>query len=280
MPDLIAIQGECGAFSNMVALKIFPNAKIKFCSTFEEAFQSVKDNPKYKIVIPVENNLSSRVADVHYLIPKYKLQIHSEFFQQINHNLLGVKGSKFESIKSVRSHIHALDQCRNIIIKNKWISNSAADTAGSAKFIAEKNDKTEAAIASELAAKIYNLQILKSNIEDQSGNFTRFFVMGNQAKHPIFSKDKKFITSIVFRVKSIPAALYLCLSGFAVNKINLTRLESFSEGKTFDQTNFFCDLEGHIEDLSVKNSLEVLGSHTKKLDILGVYDANPFRFKN
>lgn len=275
----IAFQGEEGAYSHLASLEIYPNAKVKACSTFEEAFQLAKDDLSYRIVIPIENSLAGRVADIHYLIPKYKLQIHAEHFQKVNHNLLGIKNSKIENIKTVRSHSQAIGQCRKIITNNKLKAIISADTAGSAKFIAEKNDETESAIASTLAAKIYNLDILKSNIEDESGNVTRFFVMGKDTKHPQL-KDKKYITSCIFKLKSIPAALYKALGGFATNGINLCKLESFSVKNTFDQVNFYIDIEGHIEDPSVQKSLEELGFHTEKLDILGVYEAHSFRLKN
>ena len=261
----IAFQGEKGAYSHLAILEIFPNAEVKACSSFEETFRLGKANLEYKIIIPIENSLAGRVADIHYLIPKYKLQIHAEHFQKVTHNLLGVKGSTIEEIRTVRSHSQAIGQCQKIILNNKLKSIISADTAGSAKFIAEKKDKSEAAIASELAAKIYNLKILKTNVEDESGNVTRFFVMGKESKHPEL-KDKKYITSCIFKLKSIPAALY--------------KLESFSVKSTFDQVNFYIDIEGHIESPSVQKALEELGFHTQKLDVLGVYEAHPFRFKN
>ena len=279
MSDRIALQGEQGCFSHLASLEIFPNAEIKFCSTFEETFQLAKENPKYKIVIPIENSLAGRVADIHYLIPKYKLQVHAEHFHKINHNLLGIKGSKIKDIETVRSHSQAIGQCQKIISDNNLKPIISADTAGSARFIFEKKDKSEAAIASALAAKIYDLEILKSNIEDESGNVTRFFIMGKESNHPEL-KDKKYITSCVFKVKSIPAALYKALGGFATNGVNLCKLESFSVKNTFEQVNFYIDIEGHIEDPSLQKALEELGFHTQKLDILGVYEAHQFRLKN
>ena len=279
MSDRIALQGERGCFSHLASLEIFPNAEIKFCSTFEETFQLAKENPKYKIVIPIENSLAGRVADIHYLIPKYKLQVHAEHFHTVNHNLLGIKGSKIKDIETVRSHSQAIGQCQKIISDNNLKPIISADTAGSARFIFEKKDKSEAAIASALAAKIYNLEILKSNIEDESGNVTRFFIMGKELNHPEL-KDKKYITSCIFKVKSIPAALYKALGGFATNGVNLCKLESFSVKNTFDQVNFYIDIEGHIEDPSLQKALEELGFHTQKLDILGVYEAHQFRLKN
>ena len=275
----IAFQGEKGAYSHLACLEVFPNASTVACSTFEEAFQLARDNSEYKIVIPIENSLAGRVADIHYLIPKYKLQIHSEHFQKVTHNLLGIKGSKIKDIKTVRSHSQAIGQCNKMISENKLKPIISADTAGSAKFISEKKDKTDSAIASELAAKIYSLEILKSNVEDESGNVTRFFIMGKDSKHPEH-KDKKYITSCIFKLKSIPAALYKALGGFATNGVNLCKLESFSVKNTFDQVNFYIDIEGHIEDPSLQKALEELGFHTQKLDVLGVYEAHQFRFKN
>ena len=274
----IAFQGERGAYSHLACLEVFPNTEVVTCSTFEEAFQLANDDSKYKIVIPIENSLAGRVADIHYLIPKYKLQIHAEHFQKVNHNLLGIKGSKIADIKTVRSHSQAIGQCRKIISENNLKVIISADTAGSAKFVAEKKDISESAIASELAAKIYNLEILKSNVEDESSNVTRFFVMSKDSKHPEF-KNKKYITSCIFKLKSIPAALYKALGGFATNGVNLCKLESFSVKNTFDQVNFYIDIEGHIEDPSLQKALEELGFHTQKLDVLGVYEAHKFRFK-
>ena len=275
----IAFQGEKGAYSHLACLEVFPKAEIIGCSTFEEAFQLAKDNSEYKIIIPIENSLAGRVADIHYLIPKYKLQIHAEHFQKVSHNLLGIKGTKTKQIKIVRSHAQAIGQCRKIISENNFKTIISADTAGSAKYISEQNDKSEAAIASELAAKIYNLEILKSNIEDESGNITRFFIMGKESKHPEL-ENKKYITSCIFKLKSIPAALYKALGGFATNGVNLCKLESFSVKNTFDQVNFYIDIEGHIEDPSIQKALEELGFHTQKLDVLGVYEAHQFRFKD
>jgi len=275
----VAFQGEKGAYSHLACLEVFPKNEAIGCSTFEEAFQLASDNSEYRIVIPIENSLAGRVADIHYLIPKYKLQIHAEHFQKVSHNLLGVKGAKAKDIKTVRSHAQAIGQCRKIISENNFKTIISADTAGSAKYISEKNDKSESAIASELAAKIYNLEVLKSNIEDESGNITRFFVMGKESKHPEL-ENKKYITSCIFKLKSIPAALYKALGGFATNGVNLCKLESFSVKNTFDQVNFYIDIEGHIEDPSLQKALEELGFHTQKLDVLGVYKAHQFRFKD
>tara|TARA_B100001123_G_scaffold444639_1_gene594039 strand:+ start:1575 stop:2420 length:846 start_codon:yes stop_codon:yes gene_type:complete len=275
----VAFQGEKGAYSHLACLEVFPKAEVTGCSTFEEAFKLARDDSEYKIIIPIENSLAGRVADIHYLIPKYKLQIHSEHFQKVSHSLLGIKGSKIKDIKTVRSHSQAIDQCRKIISDNNFKTIVSADTAGSAKYIAEKKDKSESAIASELAAKIYNLEILKSKIEDESGNTTRFLILQKDSTHPELG-DKKYITSCIFKLKSIPAALYKALGGFATNGVNLCKLESFSVKNTFDQVNFYIDIEGHIENPSVQKALEELGFHTQKLDVLGVYVAHQFRTKN
>jgi prephenate dehydratase len=275
----VAFQGEKGAYSHLACSEIFPNIEPVTCASFEDVFKLAQENPEYKIVIPIENSLAGRVADIHYLIPKYRLQIHAEHFQIVTHNLLGIKGSKIQDIKTVRSHAQAIGQCSKIILKNKLKPIISADTAGSAKFISKQKNKSESAIASNLSAKIYNLDILQSNIEDEHGNVTRFFIMGSSSQHPEFS-DKKYITSCIFKLKSIPAALYKALGGFATNGLNLCKLESFSVKNTFDQVNFYIDIEGHIEDPLLQKALEELGFHTEKLDILGVYEAHPFRNKN
>ena len=276
----IAFQGEKGAYSHLACEEIFPGSEIKTCSTFEETFKTAHEDQDYKIMIPIENSLAGRVADIHYLLPKYKLQIYSEHFQKVEHNLLVKKGTKMEKIKYVRSHAPAIDQCQKIIIKNKFKTIISADTAGSAKELSKSNDNSIAAIASKLSAKIYDLEILEKNIEDDTGNVTRFLIMGKNISQPEYEKNKKYITSCIFRVKSIYAALYKCLGGFATNQVNLTKLESFSVKNTFEQTNFYLDLEGHIEDPSLQKALEELGFHTQKLDVLGVYEAHQFRFAN
>ena len=276
----VAFQGEKGAYSHLACLEIFPNAEVKACKTFDEAFMMAKESSEYKIVIPITNSSTGSIADMHYLLPKYKLQIHAEHFQKVSHNLLGIKNSKIQDIKTVRSHAQALSQCSKIILENNFKALVSADTAGSAKLIAEKKDKREAAIASELAAKIYGLEILKRNVEDETGNVTRFFVMGKDSEHPEYLKNKKYITSCIFKLKSIPAALYKALGGFATNNVNLCKLESFAVKNTFDQVQFYIEIESHIENPSLKKALEELGFHTQQLDILGVYEAAQFRFKN
>tara|TARA_B100001057_G_C22778906_1_gene922805 strand:- start:16 stop:858 length:843 start_codon:yes stop_codon:yes gene_type:complete len=275
----VAIQGELGAYSHIAVVRLYKDAEIKTCTTFEETFKQAYNDPKYKIVIPIENSLAGRVADIHYLLPKYKLQIHGEFFLPVEHNLLGKQDASIEDIKYVRSHAQAISQCQKIITDNQFQPIISVDTAGSAKDLAEGKDKTIAAIASDLSAKMYNLKILKKNIEDDKGNVTRFLIMGKNIEQPDYENDKKYITSCIFRVKSEPSALYKCLGGFATNQVNLTKLESFSVKNTFDQANFYLDLEGHLEEVGVRKALEELGFHTETLDILGVYESSTFRQK-
>ena len=275
----IAIQGELGAYSHIAANHLFKESDIKTCATFEETFKQAYDDETYKIIIPIENSLAGRVADIHYLLPKYKLQIHGEYFLNVEHNLLCKPEATIEDIKYVRSHAQAVGQCQNIINKKKFQSIISADTAGSAKDLAEGDDKSIAAIASELSARIYKLKILEKNIEDEKGNVTRFLIMGKNVEQPEYTKDKKFITSCIFRLKSEPSALYKCLGGFATNQVNLTKLESFSVKNTFDQANFYLDLEGHLEQPGVKKAMEELGFHTETLNILGVYESSTYRQK-
>tara|TARA_X000001036_G_scaffold309486_1_gene288184 strand:- start:42 stop:884 length:843 start_codon:yes stop_codon:yes gene_type:complete len=275
----VAIQGELGAYSHIAANNLFKDADIKTCTTFAETFKQAYEDENYKIIIPIENSLAGRVADIHYLLPKYKLQIHGEYFLNVEHNLLSKTDASIKDIKYVRSHAQAISQCQKIINKNQFQSIISADTAGSAKELAEGTDKSIAAIASDLSAKIYKLKILEKNIEDEKGNVTRFLIMGKNIEQPEFNKEKKFITSCIFRVKSEPSALYKCLGGFATNQVNLTKLESFSVKNTFDQANFYLDLEGHLEEAGVKKAMEELGFHTVNLHILGVYEASKFRQK-
>ncbi len=275
----VAFQGEMGAYSHLACEKLFPSCEIKACPTFEETFKIAHDDENYKIVIPIENSLAGIVADIHYLLPKYKLQIHSEHFQKVEHNLLVRKNAELKDVKFVRSHAQAIDQCQKFILKNKFKTIISADTAGSAKELSKTDDKSIAAIASKLSAKIYDLKILIENIEDENQNTTRFLIMSKNVSQPDYNKNKKYITTCIFRLKSIPAALYKCLGGFATNQVNLTKLESFSVKNTFDQTNFYLDLEGHIEQTKVQKALEELSFHTESLNILGVYEASIFRQK-
>jgi len=273
----LAFQGEKGAYSHIASEEIFKGAEVKNCKTFEETFKTVFDDENYKAIIPIENSLAGRVADIHYLLPKFKLQIYAEHYQRIEHCLLVRNEAELKDIKYVRSHAQAIGQCQEIITKNNFKSIISADTAGSAKDLAESRDNSTAAIASELAAKIYGLKIIKKNIEDEAGNVTRFLVMGKNVSQPEYNKSKKYITTCIFRLKSEASALYKSLGSFATNQINLTKLESFSVKNSFEQVNFYLDLEGHIEQKPVQKSLEVLRFHTVNLDILGVYEASTFR---
>ena len=272
----IVYQGSPGAYSHLAAEKIYPKNEFISCNTFEDCFKNCFENEDYKTIIPVENSIAGRVADIQYLINKYKLQIYAEHFQEIKHNLMILKDNNLKNVKSIRSHSQAISQCQKLINLYKFEPIIAADTAGSAKYISEKKIINEAAIASELAAKIYNLKIVKKNIEDNRSNVTRFLIMGKKKLHPEF-KNKNYITSCIFKVKNKPAALYKCLGGFATNNVNLSKLESFSDQNSFEQYLFICDMYGHIEDPKIQKSLEELGFHTVNLDILGVYEASEYR---
>ena len=273
----ILYQGNEGAYSQLAAVEKFPQAKLISCKTFEECFKNCVNDENLRTIIPIENSIAGRVADIQYLMNKFKLQIYAEHFHKVSHNLIAKPGLKINKLKYVRSHSQAISQCQRLINEYKLEPIIAADTAGSAKYISDNSIENEAAIASTLAAKIYNLEILKSNIEDDKKNVTRFLFMGKKIEHPEFQKNKKFITSCIFKVKDKPAALYKCLGGFATNDVSLSKLESFSDQSSFEQYLFLCDIVGHIEDPKVQKSLEELGFHTISLEILGVYNASKFR---
>ena len=272
----ILYQGNKGAYSQLAALEVFPKSDTISCKTFEDCFKRCDEDESLKSIIPIENSIAGRVADIQYLMNKYKLQIYAEHFHKVSHNLLVKPGIQMKNLKYVRSHSQAISQCQKIINEYNLDPIIAADTAGSAKFISENLADDEAAIASTLAAKIYNLEILKNNIEDDEKNVTRFLIMGKKVQHPEL-KDNNYITSCIFKVKDKPAALYKCLGGFATNDVSLSKLESFSDQSSFEQYLFLCDIVGHIEDPKVQKSLEELGFHTISLEILGVYPASPFR---
>ncbi len=272
----VLYQGTEGAYSQLAAGELFPKAELVSCKTFEDCFKKCVNDESLKTIIPIENSIAGRVADIQYLMNKYKLQIYAEHFHKVSHSLIVKPGTKIENLKYVRSHSQAISQCQKLINKYNLEPIIAADTAGSAKYISENSCGNEAAIASTLAAKIYNLEILENNIEDDKKNVTRFLVMGKKIEHPLFMKDN-FITSCIFKVKDKPAALYKCLGGFATNDVSLSKLESFSDQSSFEQYLFLCDIVGHIEDPKVQKSLEELGFHTISLEILGVYKASKFR---
>ena len=273
----IYFQGTFGAYSHLAALSIEPDAEIIPCKTFDECFLKASNDKDSKMIIPESNRITGNIG-IEYLLFEYRLNIYSEYFQKIEHNLLGLPGAKISDIKDVYSHGQALSQCSNFIKSNNLIEHVRADTAGSAEMISKTKNKTKAAIASSLSAKTYNLEVIKKNIENEKGNLTRFLVMGKNISQPDF-KDKKYITSFLFKLKSKPAALYQSLGGFAINGVNLTKLQSYPEKNTFDSFFFLCDLDGHIEDPKVQKSLEELGLHCQDFHVLGVFEADNQREK-
>ena len=273
----IYFQGTFGAYSHLAALEIESNAEITPCKTFDECFLKASLEHGSKIVIPESNRITGNIG-IEYLIFKYRLNIYAEHFQKIEHNLLGQPGTSLSDIKDVFSHTQGLSQCSNFIKKNNLVEHIRADTAGSAEIISKKKIKSEAAIASSLSAKIYKLKILEPNIENEKSNATRFLVMGKEVFQPDFG-DKKYITSFLFKLKSKPAALYQSLGGFAINGVNLTKLQSYPEQNSFESYFFLCDLDGHIEDPKVQKSLEELGLHCQDFHVLGVFEADKFREK-
>ena len=273
----IAYQGIAGSYSESCAKEIYPNCETISCKTFDECFDIANKDNEIKTLIPESNKTTGNIG-VEYLIFKYRLNVYAEHFYSIKHNLLGVHGSKLKDIKDVYSHAQALSQSSIFIRQNNLSENVRADTAGSAKYVSEKSDKTKAAIASSLSAQIYNLEIIKSNIQDNKENVTRFLLMGKNVFEPDFEKGN-YITSMLFKLKSKPAALYSALSGFAINGVNLTKLQSFPEQNSFSSYFFLCELDGHIQDKKVKSSLEDLNFHCEDMHVLGVFKADQFRGK-
>ena len=273
----ILYQGSPGAYSHLAALEIYPDAEIIPCKTFDECFSRAQEDNKLRIIIPESNKTTGNIG-IEYLIFKYRLNIYAEHFYKIEHNLLGLPGSKITDIKHVLSHAQGLSQCSNFIKKNNLIENVRADTAGSAELIAKNKKISDAAIASKLSAKIYKLDVISSNIQNEKGNTTRFLIMGKSIHQPEL-KNNKYITSFLFKLKSKPAALYQSLGGFAINGVNLTKLQSYPEENSFTSYFFLCDLEGHIEDPKVQKSLEELGLHCQDFHVLGVFQADQFREK-
>ena len=271
----IYFQGTFGAYSHLAALSVDPNAEIIPCKTFDECFSKASLEPENKIIIPESKRITGNIGS-EYLIFKHRLNIYLEHFQKIEHNLLGKPGSKLKDIKEVYSHAQGLSQCSKFIKENNLTEHIRADTAGSAEMISKTKDIKQAAIASSLSAKIYGLEVIKKNIENESGNLTRFLVMGKNISQPEF-KEKNYITSFLFKLKSKPAALYQSLGGFAINGVNLTKLQSYPEKNTFDSYFFLCDLDGHIEDKKVQKSLEELGLHCEDFHVLGVFEADKLR---
>ncbi len=271
----IYFQGTFGAYSHLAALSIDPKAEVVPCKTFDDCFVQASKDTNSKIIIPESNRITGNIG-IEYLIFEYRLNIYAEYFQKIEHNLLGILGTKVSEIKDVYSHAQALSQCSKFIKSNNLTEHVRADTAGSAEMVSISKDKSKAAIASSLSAKTYNLEIIKNNIANEKGNLTRFLVMGKKILQPELS-GKKYITSFLFKLKSKPAALYQSLGGFAINGVNLTKLQSYPEKNSFDSFFFLCDLDGHIEEPRVQKSLEDLGLHCQDFHVLGVFEADKQR---
>jgi prephenate dehydratase len=271
----IAFQGAFGAYSDLACRAVFPEMATLPCAQFEDAFAAVREGRAALAMIPIENSVAGRVADIHHLMPDSGLHIIAEHFERVNHHLLAVRGASLREITRVRSHVHALSQCRNLIRALGIEPVIAADTAGAAAEIAARNDPSVAAIASELAGRIYGLVSLKENIEDAEHNTTRFLIMSRQPLRPPPSSPS--VTTFLFRVRNVPAALYKALGGFATNGINMTKLESYMVDGTFTATQFYADVEAHPEDRSLALALEELAFFSREVKILGVYPAHPLR---
>jgi prephenate dehydratase len=274
--NTIAFQGEPGAYSDLACRQVFPRMTTLPCAAFEDAIAAVRRNRARLVMLPIENSVAGRVADIHRLIPGANLHIVGEHFQRVEHHLLAPKGATLKGLKTVHSHVHALGQCRGLIRELGLTAVVAADTAGSAAEIAARGDKSAAAIASALAGKIYGLVSLKKNIEDAEHNTTRFLVMARKPHWPKPGRSLT-VTTFVFAVRNVPAALYKALGGFATNGINMTKLESYMVGGSFTATEFYADVEGHPDDPPLKRALEELEHFTRKIAILGVYPGHAFR---
>jgi len=272
----IVFQGERGANSHIACREAYADYEPVPCPTFEDAFAAVASGEAALGMIPIENSVAGRVADIHHLMPTSGLHIVAEWFLPVRHQLMAPRGASLDEIKSVESHVMALGQCRAIIRRLGLKPIVAADTAGSAREVAERGDKTRAAIASRLAAEIYGLDILAEDVEDEAHNTTRFIVLAREADWAK-SGAGRVVTTFVFRVRNLPAALYKALGGFATNGVNMTKLESYMVGGNFFATQFYADVEGHPDDRSLLLALEELAFFSKELKILGVYPAHPFR---
>ena len=274
----ISFQGDFGANSDMAARDMFPEMSPLPCQTFEDAFNAVESGDADLAMIPIENTLAGRVADIHYLMPQSRLYIIGEYFMPIRFQLMVLPGVQKSEIKTVHSHIHALGQCRKIVRSNGWRAVVAGDTAGAAKLVSETGDRSMAALAPRLAADLYGLEIMEENVEDSDNNITRFVVLSPNESHAArTSADETIVTTFVFNVRNIPAALYKALGGFATNGINMTKLECYQIGGKFVATQFFADIEGHPDDENVKRALDELKFFSEKVRILGVYKAHPMR---
>jgi prephenate dehydratase len=271
----VAFQGEPGAYANLAAREAIPHAQAIPKGTFEDAIEAAKSGDTDLVIIPVENSLIGRIADIHHLLPQSGLHIVGEHFLPIRHQLLGLQGAKLEDVKSVYSQAPALAQCRTLLKDHKVKAHAWYDTAGSAKHVAELGDVSAAAIASVLAGEIYGLKILQADVEDEHHNATRFLLMAQKAQTP--PPGGKVVTTIVFQVKNVPAALYKAMGGFATNGVNMTKLESYMVEGNFFATQFYADVDGHPADTNLAFALEELKFFSKELRIVGVYPAHPFR---
>ena len=274
----ISLQGALGSYSHQACTKLFKNGVAVPCDSFEEAIQLVRKGKVDKAILPVENSTYGRVADIHALLPASKLFITAEYFLPVDICMLGTRSSNLSSIKSAMSHPVLIGQCKKFLRKNKINSVSGYDTAGSARIVAQNNKPNMGAMASKIAAKIYGLKVLSENIQDNKNNTTRFLIMEKIPKHFI-KQQKNVITSILFEVRNIPAALYKAMGGFATNDVNMIKLESYMLDGSFKATQFFADIDGHPEDDAVKGAMEELKYFTSKLEIIGVYKQHSFRLK-
>jgi prephenate dehydratase len=274
----IAFQGDYGANSDMACRDMFPTMEPLPCPTFEDAFTALESGEADLAMIPIENTLAGRVADIHHLLPESRLHIIGEYFMPIRFQLMVLPGVSRDEIRTVHSHIHALGQCRKIIRSNGWKGVVAGDTAGAAKLVAERGDRSMAALAPRLAAGLYGLDIMQENVEDSESNVTRFVVLSRD-ENWVKRRDQGdvIVTSFVFNVRNIPAALYKALGGFATNGINMTKLESYQIGGKFIATQFYADIEGHPDDAPVRRALEELRFFSEKVRILGTYLGHPMR---
>ena len=275
--NTVAFQGQLGANSHLACREAYPDMQVLPCDAFEEAFGAVSGGKAKLAMIPIENSVAGRVADIHHLLPQSGLHIVAEHFQRVNHHLMALPGATVDGLKTVHSHIHALSQCRDLIRELGLAVVIHADTAGAAADLAERQDPSEAVIASRLAAEIYGLEILRSDIEDAEHNTTRFVVMAAEPADPDPAAGP-VMTTFVFRVRNVPAALYKALGGFATNGVNMVKLESYMLDGSFNATQFYADIEGHPSQEPVRLALEELGFFTRHVSVLGVYPANPFRF--
>ncbi len=272
----IAFQGEPGANSDTASREKYPDMTPVPCDTFEDVFKALKSGDVDLAMIPIENSLAGRVADIHHLMPRSSCYIIDEYFLPIHFQLMAVQGATIDTIKTVYSHIHALGQCRKIIAKHGWKATIAGDTAGAARMVSERKDKSIAALAPSLAASLYKLEILENNVEDEDHNTTRFVILSNEEIRAERGSGE-IMTSFIFQVRNIPAALYKAMGGFATNGVNMTKLESYQIGGSFFATQFYADIEGHPDDYNVKLAMDELRFFCEKLDILGVYPASNFR---